>query len=57
MKGVKEIVYKAWKAGTFPSPATKTLGIKILELSEGRSLVEMMVDSTITTCPRRCTVE
>ena len=44
MKGVKEIVYKAWKAGTYPSPATKTLGIKILELSEGRSLVEMMVD-------------
>jgi len=45
MKGVKEVVYKAWKAGTFPSPATKTLGIKILELSEGRSLVEMTVDS------------
>ena len=44
MKGVKEIVFHAWKTGTFPSPATKTLGIKILELSEGRSLVEMMVD-------------
>ena len=44
MKGVKEIVYMAWKAGTYPSPATKTLGIKILELSEGRSLLEMMVD-------------
>jgi uncharacterized protein (TIGR00369 family) len=44
MKGVKEIVYKAWKRGTYPSPATKTLGIKILELSEGRSLLEMMVD-------------
>jgi uncharacterized protein (TIGR00369 family) len=44
MKGVKEIVYKAWKAGTYPSPATRTLGIKILELSEGRSLLEMMVD-------------
>ena len=44
MKGVKEKVYHAWKTGTFPSPATKTLGIKILELSEGRSLVEMMVD-------------
>src|ERR671925_773767 len=44
MKGVKEIVYKAWKAGTYPSPATKTLGIKILELSEGRSLLEMIVD-------------
>src|SRR5436309_15917787 len=44
MKGVKEKVYNAWKTGTFPSPATKTLGIKTLELSEGRSLVEMMVD-------------
>src|SRR5216117_3495443 len=44
MKGVKEKVYHAWKTGTFPSPATKTLGIKILELSEGRSLVEMTVD-------------
>ena len=45
MKGVKDIVYKAWRDGTYPSPATKTLGIKILELSEGRSLLEMMVDS------------
>ena len=44
MKGVKEKVYNAWKTGTFPSPATKTLCIKTLELSEGRSLVEMMVD-------------
>src|SRR5438034_6609235 len=44
MKGVKEKVFHAWKTGTFPSPATKTLGIKTLELSEGRSLVEMMVD-------------
>src|SRR5436309_12815296 len=44
MKCVKEKVFHAWKTGTFPSPATKTLGIKTLELSEGRSLVEMMVD-------------
>jgi uncharacterized protein (TIGR00369 family) len=44
MKGVKKVVYDAWKNGTYPSPATKTLGIKIVELSEGRSLVEMMVD-------------
>src|SRR5689334_13791524 len=44
MKGIKERVQNAWKAGTFPSSATKTLGIKILELSEGRSLVEMQVD-------------
>src|SRR5947199_3687012 len=44
MKGVKEKVYNAWKTGTFPSPATKTLCIKTLELSEGRSLVKMMVD-------------
>src|SRR5947208_16893945 len=44
MKGIKEKVYHAWKTGTYPSPATKTLGIKILELSEGRSLVVMEVD-------------
>lgn len=44
MKGIRETVYHAWKTGTYPSPATKTLGIKILELSEKRSLLEMMVD-------------
>ena len=44
MKGIKETVYNAWKNGTSPSPATKFLGIKIVELSEGRSLVEMMVE-------------
>lgn len=47
MKGVKERVQNAWKTGMFPSSATKTLGIKILELGEGRSLVEMMVDSNL----------
>ncbi|HEX4921296.1 MAG TPA: PaaI family thioesterase [Candidatus Bathyarchaeia archaeon] len=45
MKGIKERVQSAWKTGAFPSSATKTLGIKILELGEGRALVEMMVDS------------
>lgn len=44
MRGVRERVYNAWKQGTYPSPATKTLGIRILELAEGRSLVEMEVD-------------
>lgn len=44
MKGVKETVYNAWKNGDYPSPATKTLGIKIVELSEGRSIMEMTVD-------------
>ncbi|OLB70434.1 hypothetical protein AUI06_06620 [archaeon 13_2_20CM_2_52_21] len=44
MKGIKEKVYHAWKTANYPSPATKTLGIKILELSEGHSLVEMQVD-------------
>ncbi len=44
MKGLQEKVYSAWKTGTPASPATKTLGIKILELSEGRSLLEMSVD-------------
>ncbi len=45
--GVKEKVYHAWKTGTYPSTATRTLGIKILELSEGRSLVEMEVDERL----------
>jgi uncharacterized protein (TIGR00369 family) len=44
MKGIREKVYNAWKQGSYPSPATKTLGIRILELSEGRSVVEMIVD-------------
>jgi uncharacterized protein (TIGR00369 family) len=44
MKGVKEIVYNAWKNGTYPSPATRTLGIKIVGLSEGHSMLEMNVD-------------
>ena len=44
MKGVRDRVYKAWKAGEAASPATKTLGMKILQLSEGRSVVEMNVD-------------
>ncbi len=45
--GLKEKVYHAWKTGTYPSTATRTLGIKILELSEGRSLVEMEVDERL----------
>ncbi len=44
MKGVREKVYNAWKTGTAASPATKTLGMKILQLSKGRSVLEMNVD-------------
>src|SRR5919109_4363740 len=47
MKGVRERVYEAWRSGVAPSTATKTLGIKILELSEGRSLLEMNVDANL----------
>jgi uncharacterized protein (TIGR00369 family) len=47
MKGVKEKVYHAWKTGRYPSTATQTLGIKIVELSEGRSLLEMPVDQNV----------
>jgi len=54
MKGIKEKVYHAWKTGTYPSPATKTLGIKILELSEGRSLVEMEVDEHLHNSDGNC---
>ncbi len=44
MKGVREKVYNAWKTGAAASPATKTLGMKILQLSKGRSVLEMNVD-------------
>ncbi len=47
MKGVRERVYEAWRTGKPPSTATKTLGIKVLELSEGRSLLEMYVDENL----------
>lgn len=47
MKGVKEKVYDAWKTGGYPSGATKSLGIRIVELSEGRSVLEMMVGQTL----------
>ncbi len=44
MKGLRDKVYASWKAGKPPSPATETLGIKILKLNEGRALLEMSVD-------------
>ncbi len=44
MKGLREKLYASWKAGRPPSPATKTLGIKIVKLSKGRALLEMNVD-------------
>ena len=44
MKGVKDKVYSAWKTGEAASPAIKTLGMKLLQLSEGRSVLEMNVD-------------
>jgi hypothetical protein len=50
MKGVRDKVYEAWKTGGAASPAIKTLGMKILQLSEGRSVLE-------TTCPGRCMEE
>lgn len=47
MKDLKKAVYNAWKTGHPASPATKTLGINILELSEGRALLEMNVDENL----------
>ena len=47
MKGLREKVYQALKTGTPPSQATKTLGINLLELTEGRSTLEMNVDQRL----------
>lgn len=44
MKGVHDRIYSAWKAGKPPSPAIGTLGIKVRNIEEGRSLLEMDVD-------------
>ncbi len=44
MKNVREGLYAAWRAGRPPSPATRTLGIRILKLSKGKAELEMMVD-------------
>ena len=44
MKGVHDKVYSAWKDGKPPSPAIGTLGIKVRNIEEGKSLLEMDVD-------------
>lgn len=44
MKGVHDKIYSAWKAGKPPSPAIGTLGIKVRNIEEGKSLLEMDVD-------------
>src|SRR5574341_1820083 len=44
MKNIRKRVYSAWKAKKPPSPATDTLGIRILKLSKGRAVLEMDVD-------------
>ncbi|HZY46903.1 MAG TPA: PaaI family thioesterase [Candidatus Bathyarchaeia archaeon] len=43
MKGVHDKVYNAWKAGKPPSPAIGTLGIKVRNVEEARSVLEMDV--------------
>ncbi len=47
MNGLRAHIYHAWKAGTPPSPATKTLGMRIIRLWEGRALLEMEVDERL----------
>ncbi len=43
MANLKDRVYAAWKNGVPPSPATKTLGMRIVRLEEGRAFLEMDV--------------
>lgn len=47
MKGVHDKIYSAWKAGKPPSPAIGTLGIKVRNIEEGKSLLEMDVDERL----------
>ena len=44
MKNLREKLYAAWRAGKPPSPATSTLGIRIVKLSKGRAVLKMNVD-------------
>jgi uncharacterized protein (TIGR00369 family) len=44
MKGVRDKIYSALKTGKPPSPAIGTLGIKVRNIEEGKSLLEMYVD-------------
>src|SRR2546426_10128960 len=43
MNSLRERVYSAWKSGSAASPAIKTLGLRIVKLDEGGSLLEMGV--------------
>jgi len=47
MRNLREKLYASWKVRKPPSPATKTLGIKILKLSKGRAVLEMTVDQNM----------
>ncbi len=47
MKNLREKLYAAWKTGKPPSPATRTLGIRIVKLSKGRAVLEMNVDQKL----------
>jgi len=44
MKGVHDKIYAAWKSGKPPSPAIGTLGIKVRDIKESHTLLEMDVD-------------
>jgi uncharacterized protein (TIGR00369 family) len=44
MKDLRALVYAAWKEKKPPSPATRTLGIRVVKLSRGRAVLEMNVD-------------
>src|SRR2546421_11484396 len=44
MKGVRDKVYSAWKAGKPPSPAIGTLGIRVRSIEESRAVLEMDVN-------------
>ncbi len=44
MKGIRDKIYAAWKAGKPPSPAIGTLGIKVRHIEEAHSILELDVD-------------
>src|SRR2546425_13159700 len=47
MNSLRERVYSAWKSGSAASPAIKTLGIRMVNLDEGRALLEMDVSERL----------
>ena len=47
MRDLNKKVRDAWKAGTLPSPAMNTLGMRIIEIGEAQSSLEIETDEKL----------